>query len=202
MELTQNVLEIKACTTPTGIASEIANKWYTWKSARSTWENEKRELRDFIFATDTTKTSNKSLPWKNSTTMPKLTQIRDNLHANYMSALFPNRDWFEWSPGNQDATLAEKAKAIKAYMSNKLDRSGFYKTISQLVYDYIDYGNAFAEATYLTQNHDTEIYGSYAVYHGPQVNRISPMDIVFDITSSNFKNTAKITRTLVEGSHG
>ena len=25
-----------------------------------------------------------------------LTQIRDNLHANYLDALFPNDDWMKW----------------------------------------------------------------------------------------------------------
>ena len=50
-------------------------------------------MRNFLFATDTSKTSVGGLPWKNSTTLPKLTQIRDNLHANYMSAVFPNDNW-------------------------------------------------------------------------------------------------------------
>jgi hypothetical protein len=197
MERTQQVLEIKGACEPELMAKEIASRWHVWKTDRAQWEKEKRELRDYIFATDTTKTTNKTLPWKNSTTTPKITQIRDNLHANYMSALFPNRDWFEWIPGNQDATKIEKAKAIKSYMQNKLDRSGFYKTISQLLYDYIDYGNAFAEATYINQNHDNPVTGAFAVYHGPMINRVSPMDLVFDITATNFRNTPKITRALV-----
>jgi len=82
-------------------------------------------------------------------------------------------------------------------MKNKLKRSGFYRTISQLLYDYIDYGNAFADCSYATQNHSTQEGVQFTIYHGPQIHRISAMDIVFDVTAANFKNTPKITRTLV-----
>jgi hypothetical protein len=197
MALTQQALDIKGYTTPCKLASEIGSRFQTWKSARSTWEKEKAELRNYVFATDTTKTTNKSLPWKNSTTQPKLTQIRDNLHANYISALFPHEDWFTWEPANEDAALATKSKAIKAYMTSKLKHSGFYRTISQLVYDYIDYGNAFADCSYVSQTHEGMDKSVFNVYQGPQAHRVSAMDIVFDITSASFKNAPKITRTLV-----
>lgn len=70
-----------------------------WQVQRAVKESEWAELRNYIFATDTTTTSNNSLPWRNRTTIPKLTQIRDNLHANYMDALFPNDDWLSWEGG-------------------------------------------------------------------------------------------------------
>ena len=179
------------------LATNIVNLWVSWKASRSTWENDKKELREYLVATDTTKTSNKKLPWKNSTTTPKLTQIRDNLHANYMSALFPHDDWFVWEPATLEEATAEKTNYIKAYMKNKLTRSGFYETMSRLVYDYIDYGNAFAEVNYLTVDHERKDIGRFAVYHGPICYRISPLDIVFDITAMTFKHTPKITRSLI-----
>ena len=79
-----------------GLARSVAYKYIEWDNYRRPWLTEKQEIRDYLFATDTRKTSNAKLPWKNSTTTPKLTQIRDNLHANYMAALFPNSEWLHW----------------------------------------------------------------------------------------------------------
>jgi hypothetical protein len=67
---------------PDTLASTIVDMWVKWDTARKVWKDEKEELREFLFATDTSKTANKELPWKNSTVTPKLTQLRDNLHAN------------------------------------------------------------------------------------------------------------------------
>jgi hypothetical protein len=73
--------------------SGLYNNWWTQRREK---EAEWRELRNYLFATDTTTTTNSKLPWKNKTTLPKLTQIRDNLNANFMDALFPNDNWLKW----------------------------------------------------------------------------------------------------------
>jgi hypothetical protein len=78
------------------LAVKIADMWTRWDNARNTWKSDQQELRGYLFATDSRKTSNAKLPWKNSTVTPKLTQIRDNLHANYLAALFPSENWFNW----------------------------------------------------------------------------------------------------------
>ncbi len=78
------------------LAKEISSKWTLWNNNRAEWVEEKEELRNYVFATDTRTTSNSKLPWSNSTTTPKLTQIYDNLKANYTAALFPNSDWMLW----------------------------------------------------------------------------------------------------------
>ena len=52
------------------LAVQIAGQWQQWKSDRRAWELEKQEIRDYELATDTRKTSNSQLPWKNSTTIP------------------------------------------------------------------------------------------------------------------------------------
>jgi len=181
---------------PKRLASVIATQHQNYKSARSGWEAEQKELRNFLFATDTTKTTNSSLPWKNKTTLPKLTQIRDNLHANYMAALFPHEDWLEWTAVDADAASKDKSKTIKAYMKNKLEQSKFRSEVSKLVYDYIDYGNCFAEVVHVEEF--TEVDGEkIPVYIGPKLKRISPLDIVFDLTASEFKSAPKITRRVV-----
>ena len=127
------------------MADHIGNRWHQLKMARGTWEKEKRETRNYLFATDTRTTTNHSAGWRNTTTLPKLCQIRDNLHANYMAALFPRSDWLNWEPGTKQEADQEVAKVIKAYMRTKLMDSGFEDVISQLLLDYIDYGNAIAD---------------------------------------------------------
>jgi len=49
------------------ILSQLYHRWYI---QRITKEEEWKELRNYIFATDTSTTSNSSLPWKNKTTIP------------------------------------------------------------------------------------------------------------------------------------
>jgi hypothetical protein len=81
---------------PDALANKIADMWVRWDDNRAQWKADCLELRQYLFATDTRKTSNSKNSWNNSTVTPKLTQVRDNLHANYMAALFPSEDWFYW----------------------------------------------------------------------------------------------------------
>src|SRR5688572_8152071 len=178
------------------LAEAMYNRYQAWRTARSGWEKEKRELRNYIFATDTTTTTNKTLPWKNTTTLPKLTQLRDNLHANYMAALFPNDDWFDWEASEQDAASKNKADTIKAYMKTKLNQTNFQEEVSRLVLDYIDYGNAFGQVEYVQEYHTAEDGTTNLIYSGPKLTRISPFNIVFDITASDFDSAPKITRAM------
>lgn len=191
------VQEINEMLTPTARASWVVNRYVTWRGAQSGWRDDAKELRDYIFQTDTTQTSNASLPWKNKTSIPKLTQIRDNLHANYMAALFPHDSWFKWEGDTEDASSRETAQKIESYMKQKIRESGFKKVISRSVYDYIDYGNAFGEVSYVSEVHTSSDGSSVSIYTGPRVTRLSPYDLFFDITASDFKDAAKITRRIV-----
>jgi len=173
----------------------LTGLYETWRIQRIEKEEEWRELRNYLFATDTTKTTNSKLPWKNKTTLPKLTQIRDNLHANYMDALFPNENWMKWEGYNLEAVTAKKRQAIESYMKNKLKESKFRETISQLLYDYIDYGNVFGEVTYVNETRTDPNTGEVnTLYRGPKLERVSPFDIVFNPTAVSFKDSPKFTR--------
>lgn len=177
------------------IAKFIANTWDRYNSQRHEQIERWKEQRNYVFATDTTTTSNKSLPWKNSTTLPKLCQIRDNLHSNYISALFPNDQWLKWEAYTLKDASKEKASTIEAYIGNKCREGGFKRVLSQLLYDYIDYGNAFATADYISEfrtDGDERVAG----YVGPIARRISPYDIVFNPLSASFKDSFKIVRTI------
>ena len=176
------------------MARNLAALYNQWWIQRQNKESEWRELRNYLFATDTSTTSNSGLPWKNKTTLPKLTQIRDNLHANYMDALFPNDDWMKWEGSSLEDTFQNKRKAIQAYLKTKLKESNFRETISDLVADYIDYGNAFAEVQYVNEMIEDEKGVKFPVYRGPKLVRISPFDIVFNPTAPSFKDSPKFTR--------
>ena len=178
-------------------AESIVSMYTSFNQQRNPWKKEVLELRDYTFATDTTKTSNKTLPWKNSTTYPKLTQIRDNLHANYMQSLFPNDNWLKWEGYNLQDETRDKKEAIEGYMFNKLKESGFISTISQLVYDYIDYGNAFGDVIFVKEEKVDPITGEIIPgYIGPKLIRISPLDIVINPSAIDFASSPKITRSL------
>lgn len=176
-------------------AAWVTNMWDKYNNQRRGWIDEKKELRDYIFATDTSSTSNSELPWKNTTTLPKLCQIRDNLHANYMSALFPNDDWLQWQGYTMDDSLKEKAKTIEAYMGNKTRIGGFRDTISKMVYDYIDYGNVFSVPDFVTKYKTMPDGKRVPDFIGPKARRVSPLDIVFNPIAEDFENSFKIVRS-------
>lgn len=192
-----SVLELSDQLAGDSLAESLVQRWDTLKNQRSAWEAEKEELRNYIFATDTSKTSNNALPWKNSTTLPKLCQIRDNLHANYISALFPNDNWLRWEGHSQDSEVLDKREAIQAYMENKTREDNFRSRVSQFVYDYIDYGVCFSDVVWVNERKlDPETEEEIPGYVGPRAVRISPLDIVFDITSPSFQDSYKIVRSI------
>ena len=175
---------------PDRLAENIAERWVTLDGQRSGWKDRVLELRDYLFATDTKTTSNSKLPWKNSTTLPKLTAMRDILHAQMMLALFPNADWFVWQARDQESANKKKSKAISAYMRIKLDQSGFRSEVSRMVYDLIDTGNCFGEAGF---RRETKEDGTI-LFEGPIARRISPYDLVFDPTVDRFSDSPVIIR--------
>jgi hypothetical protein len=174
----------------------ISNLWNTYNSQRSGKINEWMEVDKYIFATDTTTTANRSLPWTHKTTIPKLTQIRDNLHSNYLSSLFPNDKWLTWVAFSKDAAKKSKAVTLTSYMENKTREGGFRETISRLLYDYIDKGVTFAMPSFETR-YKTTLTEKTADFVGPKAVRISPFDIVFNPLAASFENTPKIIRSYV-----
>lgn len=173
----------------------VANTWDTYNNQRMPWLIEKQELKQFLFATDTTTTTNSTLPWKNSTTLPKLAQIRDNLHSNYLASLFPNDKWLSWQAYTKDAAKRDKARNITAYMENKTRESNFRQEVSKLLYDYIDYGNAFATVTFEANKFINALGETVPGYIGPRIIRISPEDIVFNPMATSFEDSFKVVRS-------
>ena len=182
---------IQSATNDDGLVYTIVDKWIKWNQAKVEWQNSMQELRQYLFATSTRSTTNAKLPWKNSTVTPKLTQIRDNLHANYMAALFPSDDWFFWQSEDKTEQLAKKRRAITSYMKQKLKASNFQLLVSQLVYDYIDFGNVFATYDYVR-----DVVGANVRYVGPKAFRLNPNDVVFNPVAESFERTPLVRRML------
>jgi len=178
------------------LAKSVVSTFERLRLQRDEKVAEWKEARNYIFATDTRTTSvNDTTSWKNSTTIPKLTSIRDNLHANYMAALFPNDNWLLWEAYTEDSDDKEKRKGIQAYMENKAREGGFREAMSALVYDYIDTGNVFASAEFVAEYRtDPDTKERIPGFIGPRVVRTSPYDHVFDPTATTYEESPKITR--------
>lgn len=190
-------LDISDITQPDQLAVTISNKFVEWESMRNAWLAEKSEIQEYIFATDTSGTSNSSLPWKNSVHIPKLCQIRDNLNANYMAALFPNDRPVAWEGDDESSEAKTKREVIEAYMNNKMRMSHYRSIVQLLVNDYIDYGNAFCTTEFVAEyTEDPQTGERIPGYVGPRLVRLSPMDIVFNPTGANFAEAPKIIREL------
>ena len=178
------------------MATQIASRWQEWTSLRQNKVDEWKELRNYLYATDTRTTKNAMLPWSNSTTTPKLTQIMDNLHANYFATLFPQKRWFKFEANSREANVKYKRDTVQAYMENKVAASDFENTASDLLYDYIQYGNCFATVTW-EEGYQTKKDNSLVVnYIGPRAVRISPFDIAFNPAASSFEKSPKIIRSV------
>ncbi len=190
------VVDIWEVLTPDNKGCYIANQYMDWETRRQAKVAEWTEISRYVYATDTTQTTNSQLPWSNKTTIPKLCQIRDNLFANYMASMFPKQKWLIWEGTSKDDETKAKSQAIETYIGWAMDRNEFYDEASKLVLDYIDYGNAFVTVEWVDQRNvtDDQIQVGYV---GPVIRRISPLDIVFNPIAPDFKSAPKIIRSLL-----
>lgn len=194
--MTGRVMPLSDAISPDQLATKITEKYMSWDGMRQLKKNAWEEVRRYVYATDTTQTSNSTLPWKNKTTIPKMCQIRDNLFANYIATMFPKRKWLEWEAGSQDSNAQDKKDAIKNYMTWCTDQPAFRGEVEKIIQDYIDFGNAIATVEWLdmrVEQPDKTQVG----FVGPCIRRISPLDIVFNPTAESFIQSPKIIRTII-----
>lgn len=194
--MTGKVLELENILSPDLLATRITERWVQWDTLRNVKKVDWEEIRRYVYATDTTQTTNNQLPWKNKTTVPKLCQIRDNLYSNYIATLFPQRKWLIWEANEQDANSVDKRDAITNYMSWVISQNSFKHEIDKLILDYIDFGNCFGTVEWndgrVEQKDRTQ-----AGYIGPVIRRVSPLDIVFNPTADDFLSSPKIVRSII-----
>ena len=197
--MTGKVLYIEDAIVQDQLACRISEYFIDWSARRQPKVQDWEETQRYIFATDTTKTSNSKLPWSNKTTIPKLSQIRDNLFANYMATMFPKRKWMIWEAFSQEDQ--DKASSIEQYIGWCIDRNEFYDEAAKLVLDYIDYGNCFGTVEWIDLRQaapgPADSPKAKVGYVGPIIRRISPLDIVFNPAAESFSRSPKIVKSLI-----
>jgi hypothetical protein len=102
----------------------------------------------------------------------------------------------KWEADTRDSARKEKREIIQAYMDNKVSQSGFVTTVSDLIQDWILYGNCFAMVEW-NDGFTTKENGEYIPkYIGPKLVRISPYDICFNPTAASFEDSPKIIKSI------
>src|SRR5215467_10293779 len=89
--MTGKVLELSNILSPDLLATRLTERFVQWDTLRNPDKVDWEEIRRYVYATDTSQTTNNQLPWKNKTTVPKVCQIADNLYANYTATMFPQQ---------------------------------------------------------------------------------------------------------------
>lgn len=182
---------------PEHTASVVAEFWDRYNFDRQAWLERGMEARKYVTTPDTTFTEvGLSLPWKNKTTIPKLTHIVDNLCSYYMAALMPTDDWFRWE--GSDEKSREKAPAVEAYMRTKLLQSDFISVIEKVVRDWVMFGNCLVGA-YWTKEYITDRFTQQPIinYMGPKAFQVSPFDFMLNPRAASFDTSPMIRRTVV-----
>lgn len=198
IELTGDVFKNPGSLGPNQLASQVAQSFIQWNSGRQIWLERTREVVQYIYATSTQDTTNRQNPWSHNTHIPKLTQIYDNLGANYAMALFANREFFTFDPATEADADKDKCKATVSYLATKHDSSGFRNIMKECLDDWVRTGNCFARVEYVREEIEDPLTGlKTLVYEGPIAKRISPYDIVFDHGAATFKGAPKILRSLI-----
>lgn len=173
-------------------ASRIAEMWTQYNNARRLALDLGKEAREYVFATDIDNTSANILPHKNRTHQPKLTQISDNLQSQYFEASLGSSKFFVYK--SEDPKKAKAARKVEAWVRTKLEQRKFRETTGRaLIADYVNYGNCFARVDFVVEKDDN----GEVIYKGPDILRVSPMDMVFNNQSVSFQKAAKVQRTYI-----
>lgn len=195
--MTGKVLELANILEPDILATRLTERWVQWDTLRNVKKTDWEEVRRYVYATDTTQTTNNQLPWKNKTTVPKLCQIRDNLFSNYTATMFPKRKYVEWEADTEEDNALEKRRAIKNYMLWAISQKPFKQELYKIIMDYIDFGNCFGTVEWVDMRVQQPDGTTQTGYVGPAIRRISPLDLVMNPTAENFIQTPKLVRSII-----
>jgi hypothetical protein len=193
--MARKTLDLDLLLSPDNLGREIAATWIRWDQDRREQLDNWTELQQYIFQTDTRQTANSELPWKNSTTIPKICQIRDNLFANYKKIVFPRRKWLKWLPDTPEGVDHDAAEAIRDYMAWVVDQSEFKAEFDRFLLDYIDYGNVFGMPVWIDETQIGPDGEEKVGYVGPKLARISPTDIVMNPVAASPQDSSFIVRS-------
>jgi hypothetical protein len=193
-----NTYDIQAIkTNDNTIISYIASSYEQWKMGKAPWEERMLRTRDYLYATRTDTTENSAIPQSNSTTIPKLAQLKNTLHAQYLNSLFGIDPWFKWEAEDEDSATKDKVKIINAYVGTKLKQDNAMKTLSLIIRDWIQTGNCFAKLIWVDEAiRDPKTGKRLAGYVGPRIIRQSYLDVTFNLTADSYYQAPKIIHCL------
>lgn len=177
-------------------AKYVVAHWNRLNMLRYQWLQDVQEVQRYLRATSTADTEVGQLPWKNKTTIPKLTQLSDNLQAYYMAALMPNDEWFRWE--GVDAESHQKAQLIERYMQTKTRLGSFRTELEKMIQDWIQYGVCFGGIEWC-EEYVTSLRNEQPIakFIGPKLMRISPLDCVIDPKARTFDESPLVWRQLM-----
>lgn len=178
------------------LAKVVSDFWYTKNLDRTSWLDQVNYVLQYVRSSSTKTTQNASLPWKNNTTIPKLTQIADNLIAYYSAALMPDDDWFKWEGSNEEAQ--KKANVIEAYMKTKIKSSRFEEEVVKCLRDWVYTGVAFGGVGWVEeQSVDLATGQPIKGYIGPKLFRVSPQEGMIDPKASSYNKSYFLRREII-----
>jgi len=153
------------------------------------------EIDNYLLATDTSMLEGGD-NFDHKTHLPILSELHEDLLAIVYSTMFPHEDWLGWKGFEINAITKQLRGKLQSYIKQCHALSGFNIQMRKVIDDLVRYGNCFAQAYYKNDTTDTD-EGYVSGYSGAAVKRISPFDIVFNPTATDFEKTPKIIRSLV-----
>jgi len=177
------------------LAGDIAGYWEEWNSSRTTAMALWAEIDNYLLATDTSMLEGGD-NFDHKTHLPILSELHEDLLAIVYSTMFPHEDWLGWKGFEINAITKQLRGKLQSYIKQCHALSGFNIQMRKVIDDLVRYGNCFAQAYYKNDTTDTD-EGYVSGYSGAAVKRISPFDIVFNPTATDFEKTPKIIRSLV-----
>lgn len=177
-------------------AATVARYWFEWNNLRVFARNLWGEVDSYIHATDTNSFIG-GTNFDHSTHIPVVSEIHEDLMAIMYSTVLPHEDWLGWRGHTLDPELKTTRKKLLTYIQHVNRENGFRVTMRQIIDDFCRYGNAFAQTIYKNEIHMNPDGDVEAGFTGPAIKRISPYDIVFNPTASEFCKTPKIIRSMM-----
>lgn len=181
------------------LASYIANLYVSYVSTPEwqSWVRDTKELQEFLYATDTSTTTNRDNGHGHSTHRPKLTQLYDTLEANYMSALFPHDDWLQFKALDEDSNDTKKRRKIEGYMRSRHYGYGHKNMATRCLQDWLALGAAVTEVSYQNIAAKTDEFGvTYRGYNGPVTKRLHPYRVAFNTKATSFAESPKVVQSI------
>lgn len=180
------------------LAENISNKWLVWMNARAPWEERYRKVLQYLYSTTTdTIYGQASNPWCSNVHIPKLTQLRDVLITYELESLFSLQEYYMFEGFTKDANTIKNRALIRDLLGDILEKGKFKQVTEKLIEDYIDAGNCFAMPVWVQEEVEDPDGFTKVIWEGAKAVRINPLDITFDPTASEFKDSPKIIRTVV-----